>query len=102
MSYPTHQTDINNQIEWAREIAKRVSNRRAELGLTQADLAYRANKSLGTVAKMEQGAAGFPAISTLVAIAEALDLSLDYLVLAAEPTAPKCVDMTVDWNHGGL
>jgi transcriptional regulator with XRE-family HTH domain len=68
----------------------RLKKLREEAGLTQRELAERAEVSLSIVFQIEQGAKKDPRISTLVALAEALGVSVDELVgRETEPPEPE-------------
>ncbi len=60
------------------EIGARIVERREELGMTATELAIQANISAKTLSKIESGQSEVK-IGTLVAIATALKVSLDYL-----------------------
>ncbi len=64
----------------SRIISKNVKNQRKKTGLSQDQMARKANMSLSTYLKVENGVTPNPSIQTLVTIAEALDISLDELV----------------------
>src|SRR5208337_4351095 len=55
-------------------IAQRVKSRREAAGLSQQDVAVRADLSMSLVAKMEQGKKADPRASTLLALAGALNV----------------------------
>ncbi len=71
-------------------LGARVKAARSHAGLTQAGLAEAAGVTDETISRIERGAHE-PAISTLVAMAEALRMSLDALVghAAAAPRKPR-------------
>ena len=64
----------------SRIISKHVKNLRNKTGLSQDQLARKANMPLSTYLKVENGVTPNPSIQTLLNIAEALDISLDELV----------------------
>ena len=58
-----------------------VKRYRKEKSFTQQDLAIKANLPLSIIAKIEQGFSSQPTIQTVVKLAQALEVSLDELVL---------------------
>jgi repressor LexA len=62
-----------------RRIAESVRTARGLASMSQADLAEAARVSDETISRIERGAYE-PSVSTLVALAKALDVSLDHLV----------------------
>jgi transcriptional regulator with XRE-family HTH domain len=60
------------------ELARRVAEARARAGLTQAGLSAACGVTDETISRIERGRYE-PAVSTLIQIAEALDVSLDQL-----------------------
>jgi transcriptional regulator with XRE-family HTH domain len=74
-------------------IADLIKARRAELGLTQADLAAQAGVDKRQIRRYEAGEVQ-PTLSVAAAIARTLGLSLDEL--AGEPTTQR-VDLAGDW-----
>jgi transcriptional regulator with XRE-family HTH domain len=62
----------------AAKLAERVSAARQRAGLTQAELAEATGVTDETISRIERGRYE-PAVSTLFRLAEALDVSLDYL-----------------------
>jgi transcriptional regulator with XRE-family HTH domain len=72
-------------------IGERLKRLREESGLTQRELADRAELTLSLVTKIEQGVNRNLRMQTLVALADALDITLDELVgrqLGEEPPEP--------------
>ena len=63
-----------------RSIGRRIAGRRVEKALTQQQLADVAGISQRTIATLETGARPGLSLATIVAIAEILDVSIDYLV----------------------
>jgi len=61
-------------------ISKNVKNLRKKTGLSQDQMARKANMPLSTYLKVENGVTPNPSIQTLLNIAEALEISLDELV----------------------
>lgn len=61
------------------KLARRVKNMREVLGWSQQELAYRAGLSVSAVQKLEQGTKN-PRVSSVAAVAMALDTTLPYLV----------------------
>src|SRR4051812_7587110 len=76
-----------------RAISARVRGLREEAGLSQQEVANRADLSLSLVAKIEQGKKADPRASTLLALARALRVQpgklLDDLFPPKAPKAPK-------------
>lgn len=62
------------------DFGKRLRTTREERGLTQRDLARLAKVAEMLVSRYERGV-GYPAMETTIALANALEASLDYLVL---------------------
>lgn len=60
-----------------------VRTRRIELGLSQMELAIKSGLYQRTISEVERGLSRHPNLRTLQALAEALDLDLSRLVLAA-------------------
>ena len=61
------------------QVGKRIRECRKLNGMTQADLAAALGKSIKTVQRYESGKMDFP-LSHLIAIANSLEVSLDFLV----------------------
>jgi transcriptional regulator with XRE-family HTH domain len=61
-------------------ISKNIKKLRGKTGLSQDQTARKANMSLSTYLKVENGVTPNPSIQTLLNIAEALEISLDELV----------------------
>lgn len=61
-------------MKLAKAISERIRSLRDDSGLSQQDLAFRANLSLSLVTKLEQGKKADPRTSTLLALAAALDV----------------------------
>jgi transcriptional regulator with XRE-family HTH domain len=70
------------------KFAEQLKKLRQAQGLSQEDVATRLFVTRQAVSKWENGD-GTPDLSTLVQLAEMLDVSLDELVLAAEPAVPQ-------------
>ena len=64
----------------SRIISRNLKNLRNKTGLSQDQMARKANMSLSTYLKVENGVTPNPSIQTLLNIAEALEISLDELV----------------------
>jgi transcriptional regulator with XRE-family HTH domain len=60
-------------------IGRRIKECREAAGMTQQELAVRAGISLSNLAQIEQGQKADPRLSTLVAVADVLGVSLDVL-----------------------
>lgn len=61
-------------------IAEKIRNRRTELGLTQEQLAIKAGIPYTTLSKIENELVKNPTINALKKIADALEVSVDYLI----------------------
>jgi len=61
-------------------ISKNIKNHRKKLGLSQDQLARKANVPYSTYLKIESGYTPNPSIQTVINIAEALNVSIDDLV----------------------
>ena len=88
-------------------IAIRLKMLRKRSGLTQAELAKQLNITPSALGNYEQGRR-LPDIETLVAMAEVLGVSLDYLVIGKEhrekavsPGLDFCPCMTCYWADSG-
>ena len=64
----------------SRIISKNVKRLRKQSGLSQDQMARKANMPLSTYLKVENGVTPNPSIQTLLNVAEALEISLDELV----------------------
>ena len=71
-------------------LAERLRMARERLGLSQTALAVRAGLNLGNVNELERGQKTGVRADTMLALADALGCSLDYLVGRSDaPTPPK-------------
>jgi transcriptional regulator with XRE-family HTH domain len=61
-------------------LGRRIAGRRTEHGWTQNDLAERASVTQATIARLEVGQTPGVSLKTIVAIAEALGVGVDYLI----------------------
>jgi DNA-binding XRE family transcriptional regulator len=61
-------------------ISDNVKKIRAKLGLTQDDLAKKADIKYTTLTKVESGVVNKPSVQTMVKIAKALDVSIEELI----------------------
>ena len=61
-------------------LSKRLKELRKERKWTQQELAQKANLSFNAVTKIEQGAAQYPTLKTLLKLASAFDIGLDELI----------------------
>src|SRR5262245_37816573 len=96
LSRPLWDFFVPNHLEEAltrMNIAELIKSRRAELGLTQAELAAQAGVDKRQIRRYEAGEVQ-PTLSVAAAIARALNLSLDEL---AGETGPRRVDLAGDW-----
>jgi transcriptional regulator with XRE-family HTH domain len=70
----------------AETIGSRVKRAREQKGWTQAELARRITTSANAINLLEQGTTYDPHASRIVALAQALEVSADYLLGLTEPT----------------
>ncbi len=79
----------------ASSLGKAIRTARERRGLTQAELAHELGVPQSTIARLERGGRTDPRLSTVIAIAGALHVSLDQLAfeagLAARP--PRAADV---------
>jgi transcriptional regulator with XRE-family HTH domain len=68
-------------------VGKRIKERREAAGLTQQQLAVKAGLSVSNLAQIEQGQKADPRISTVVALARALGVTVDDLLQLPEQPA---------------
>jgi DNA-binding XRE family transcriptional regulator len=61
-------------------ISKNIKKLRAELGLTQDDLAKKADIKYTTLMKVESGTVNKPSVQTMAKIAKALGVSIEDLI----------------------
>jgi transcriptional regulator with XRE-family HTH domain len=61
-------------------LAKNIKKYRKKLGLTQEALARKADVSYNTIIKLETGGIKDPRVSTIIKVANALEISIDKLV----------------------
>jgi transcriptional regulator with XRE-family HTH domain len=61
-------------------ISDNIKRIRAKLGLTQDDLAKKADIKYTTLTKVESGVVNKPSVQTMVKIAKALDVSIEELI----------------------
>jgi transcriptional regulator with XRE-family HTH domain len=61
-------------------LAKNLKRLRKEKGMTQLDLVKKADITMSTLTNIETGVSDNPTMKTLVAIADALDVSVDELI----------------------
>ncbi len=61
-------------------ISKNIKKLRKQSGLSQDQMARKANMPLSTYLKVENGVTPNPSIQTLLNVAEALEISLDELI----------------------
>src|SRR5581483_11449573 len=73
----------------AKELGRRLRERREALGLSARELAERASTTHTTVVRLEQGAFDTPAPDKLSRIAEALELSLADVFALADYSVPS-------------
>ena len=71
------------------DIGKEIRSARKKRGLTQEELARRANMSLNGLAQLEQGGRTDPHYSTLSKLAVALDVSVGELLEEGKVLAPQ-------------
>ena len=78
------------------QIGIRIKALRLDRGLTQANLAEQAERSLDTISAIERGV-NYPGIDTAVAIARVLNVALpELIVFDAEVTSPKRATLLAD------
>lgn len=70
---------MQNEVKDMAKIGDMIRDIRIDRNLTQEELAERADMSRSTLAKYEAGIVGEPSISSLIKIADALDVSIDYM-----------------------
>lgn len=70
-------------------LARKVKQLREAAGLSQQALAVRAGLSVSVVSRLEQGAHEDPRLSTIRAIAEALGVGVDDLLVEDKPARGK-------------
>jgi transcriptional regulator with XRE-family HTH domain len=70
-------------------IADKLKKLRADAGLTQMQLAVKAELSMSVISSIEQGAIPDPRVSTLKALAKALGCTLDDLGQNGDDEPPK-------------
>lgn len=76
-----------------RGLGKQLQTARRAAGLTQQDLCQKANLSFSTLTKIERGAIRSPSIFTVIAIADAVGVSLDELT-GRTPPLPRVLRKT--------
>ena len=76
-------------------IGDRIKLKRKELGLTQAELGEKLNVTDRAVSKWEQNE-GNPDMSIIASLANALGVSLDYLILGKEDEIISIDDMDTE------
>lgn len=75
------QADITNENKkYGKIVGERSKRLRKELGCKQADVCKIANIHFNTLAMCEQGTGRVPSIAVLVKLADAYNVSLDYLI----------------------
>lgn len=82
------------------ELAYKLKVARTEAGLTQAELAKRADLSLFTLAKLEQGKVNQPSFFTILALIEQLNVSLDKICELSTGAPQSALDDdigTISW-----
>jgi len=72
-------------------LSKRLKELRNKHNWTQQKLAEKANLSFNAITKIEQGAAEYPTLRTLIKLADAFEISLDELVGRTKNSAKKKV-----------
>jgi transcriptional regulator with XRE-family HTH domain len=76
-------------MKLAKAISRRIRDLREAAGLSQQDLAVRADLSMSQVAKLEQGKKADPRASTLLALAGALAVAPGKLLEDLRPPLPE-------------
>lgn len=72
-------------------LRKRISDRRKEMGLSQADLALKAKVTPAAISQIEKKEGRVPSIPVIHRIAQVLEVSIDYL--AGKTESPEFEDM---------
>jgi transcriptional regulator with XRE-family HTH domain len=72
----------------AKDIAERISRLRRARGWKQKELAAKIDSSLYQISKMERGRY-IPRASTLLRLAEALSVTVDFLLIGRSPRLPQ-------------
>jgi transcriptional regulator with XRE-family HTH domain len=72
--------DFQTYALFMKEFGERLRMLREKAGLSQRELARLAGIEAMQISRYERGV-GYPAVETLIAIAQALDVGLDYLLL---------------------
>src|SRR5436189_5733096 len=91
-SEPKSQTDAG--------IGARLKAARRRLGWSREELAFRAKLSWPAVAQIESGRREYPRPPTLSALADALAVTIDYLVRGAPTYAPVLNHMALLYRGG--
>ena len=76
-------------------MGKRIAQLRQSKGLSQAKLAKALGLSTSAIAMYEQGRRE-PSVSVLIALADTLDVTLDYLITGKKPQKPFLAPGIVD------
>jgi transcriptional regulator with XRE-family HTH domain len=82
-------------------ISVRLKSLREAAGLSQQEVAMRADLSLSLVAKLEQGKKGDPRASTLLALAEALGVKPGAILENLFPSPPETAEPLVTAEADG-
>lgn len=80
-------------------VLERIKLKKKFLKLTNEDLASKADLPKGTLSKILSGETKDPKVTTLVAIADALDVSVNFLVYGKEASSQDVVLMDNEQNH---
>ena len=80
---------IRPREDLGRAVTVILRETRIERGLTRAELAFRAQVSVQTLAKIEQGQSTDPGFTVVAAVAETLALTLDDLIQRARNGATR-------------
>lgn len=80
---------VRAREDLGRAVTAVLREARIERGMTRAELAFRAQVSAQTLAKIEQGQSTDPGFTVVTAVAEALALTLDDLVQRARNVAAR-------------
>ena len=81
-------------------MGERITQLRRRQGLSQAKLACALGLSTSTIAMYEQGRRE-PSVSVLIALADALGVTIDYLITGRLPQSPP-LPTGIDKNHALL
>lgn len=96
-SYTRRMKGVPVLMNGSRDWANVVRDRRADLGLTQEDLARRIGRARQWVVRFESGHAGSASLDSVIALLNALDLYAEVNV-ADDDADPMFVDVVDPWE----